>query len=141
MYMKELPFEDKVDLFSPLCSKYQWEYACNNTQRITLSASRCNKMHTWFWLSFFFSFFLWFSRRVLKWQCILYMRMNSHSHMLQMFFQILSLCDVNHFHLGWCAMLKEFNVQMVRVECTCHPSPYLRNTTGKFVSCWSWMVK
>lgn len=50
---KKLPFEDKVDFFSPLCSKYQWEYACNNTQRITLSASQCNKMHTWFWLSFF----------------------------------------------------------------------------------------
>lgn len=102
--MKEWPFEDKADLFSPLCSKYQWEYACNNIQRITLSASRCNKMHTWFWLSFS----VVFSRRVLKWQCIFYMRMNSHSHMLQMFFRILSLCDVDHIHVGWCAVVKGF---------------------------------
>lgn len=48
-----MPFEDKVDLFSPLCSKYQWEYACNNTQRITLSASRCNKIHGDFVFFFF----------------------------------------------------------------------------------------
>lgn len=61
MYMKELPFEEQADLLSPLCSKYKWEYACNNIQWITLSASRCNKMHTWVWLSFFWSFFfLWF---------------------------------------------------------------------------------
>lgn len=58
MYMKGLPFEDKVDLFSPLCSKYQSEYACNNTQCITLSASRCNKMHIWFDCLLFLSFFV-----------------------------------------------------------------------------------
>lgn len=28
------------------------------------------------------------------------MRMNSHSHMLKMFFQILSSCVVNHFSRG-----------------------------------------
>ena len=48
MYMKELPCEDKVDLFSPHCSKCQSEYACNNTQCTTLSASWRSKMHTRF---------------------------------------------------------------------------------------------
>lgn len=83
--MIQTPFEDKVDLFSPLCSKYQWEYACNNTQRITLSASRCNRIHG---DSFSFSpssfdcpLSVFSSRCVLKWQCVLYMRMTSHSHM------------------------------------------------------------
>lgn len=66
-------------------------------------------------------FFCGFCRRVLKWLCILYMRMNSHSHLLQLFFPILSLCDVNHFHVGWGALLKGFNVTMVRLECTSHP--------------------
>lgn len=80
---KKSPFEDKVDLFSPLCSKYQWEYACNNTQRITLSASRCNKMHTWFWLSFFCGFtdVYWSDDVFCTWGWIL------NSHMLQMFFR------------------------------------------------------
>lgn len=106
----------KLTFFSPLCSKYQWEYACNNLQRITLSASQCNKMHPWFWLSFFV---------VLKWQCILYMRINSHSHML-----------FSDTFFMWCwSFSRGLLLQcflMVRFKCTCHPSPYLTNTTGKF---------
>lgn len=73
----------------------------NVSHWVPLGVTRC--IH-----GFLIVFFCGFSRRVLKWQCILYMRMNSRSHMLQMFFQILSLCDVNHFHVGWCAMFKGF---------------------------------
>lgn len=55
--MIQMPFEDKVDLFSlHSVAKYQWEYACNNTQRITLSASRCNKIHNDFFCPFFVCF-------------------------------------------------------------------------------------
>lgn len=81
--------------------------------------------------------FLWFSRRVLKWQCILYMRMNSHSHMLKMFFQILSSCVVDHFSRGLMRSVEGFQCidGLFRVS-----PPRLVSETGKFVSCWSWTV-
>lgn len=54
---KNCHLRTKLTLFSLPCSNYGWEYAGNNLQRITLSASRCNRMHQWFGLSFsvFFS--------------------------------------------------------------------------------------
>lgn len=108
---KNCHFEDKVELFSlslsPLCSKYQWEYACNNIQRITLSASRCNKMHTWvFWLSFF----VVFSRRVTE-VTMYFVHEDDFFSLSHCFKNVFSdssfLCDVNHFsHVGWRAMFK-----------------------------------
>lgn len=90
---KNCHLRTKLTFFSPLCSKYQWEYACNNT-RITLSASRCNKMHTWFWLSFF----VVFQTCTEVTMYFVHEDEFSLSHASNVF-QILSSCDVNHFHV------------------------------------------
>lgn len=113
-----MPFEDKVDLFSPLCSKYQWEYACNNTQRITLSASRCNKIHGDFVFFFFrcllivlFCVFLQMCTEVTM--CFVHENDVSLSHGFKCFLRLFfpSFRDVKRFHTGFDAALsKGFSV-------------------------------
>lgn len=136
MYVKELPFEDKADLFSPLCSKYQWEYACNNIQRITLSASRCiTRCIRGFWLSFFVFFFpdvYWSDNVFCTWGWILTLTC------FRFLSQILSLCDVNHVHVGWSAVFKGFHVPTVRFRVYVSP-PHLIwvPRLGTLFHCWS----
>lgn len=109
--MIQMPFEDKVDLFSlHSVAKYQWEYACNNTQRITLSASRCNKIHN----DFFCPFFCVFLRMCTEvTMCFVHENDVSHSHMASNvfsdFFFLLSFMWCEAFSRGvWCAMSKGF---------------------------------
>lgn len=132
-----MPFEDKVDLFSPLCSNYQWEYACNNTQRITLSASRCNKIHGDFSFppsSFDCPFSVFFLRVCTEVTvCFVHENDVSLSHGFKCFLRIFffpSLRDVKRFGFVFLVFLTQlcrrvsvfFRWSFTSVHVTLHPS-------------------
>lgn len=136
--MIQMPFEDKVDLFSlHSVAKYQWEYACNNTQRITLSASRCNKIHN----DFFCPFFCVFLRTCTEvTMCFVHENGVSHSHMASnvfsdfFFFSSLLYVMWSIFTWGLMRYVKRVSVFFNGLFKSVHVTlqPCLRDTGGLF---------